>query len=131
MMTAIDEIFDVIIVGCGSAGIAAAIDLQAVPQLKFTIVEARNRVGGRVFTDRTTFGTDKPIDLDIHTKNYFSSRSSGTQFCDVDGTKICSDKLSDAENIFNKLYRTIKESSPIIDISMLDVIKTEYNSYEN
>ncbi|CAF1935134.1 unnamed protein product [Rotaria magnacalcarata] len=70
MMTAIDEIFDVIIVGCGSAGIAAAIDLQAVPQLKFTIVEARNRVGGprnrvggRVFTDRTTFGTDKPIDL--------------------------------------------------------------------
>ncbi|CAF3736188.1 unnamed protein product [Rotaria socialis] len=152
-MTANDEIFDVIIVGCGSAGIAAAIDLQTVPQLKFTIVEARDRVGGRVSTDRTTFGTDKPIDLgaqwihhyrsehplhkynelctDIHTKNYFSSRSSGTQFCDIDGTKIGSDKVSDAEKIFNNLYRTIKESSPIIDKSMLDVIKTEYNSYEN
>ncbi|CAF1664329.1 unnamed protein product [Rotaria sp. Silwood1] len=62
-MTSTDEIFDIVIVGCGPAGMAAAIGLQAVSQLKFIVLEARNRVGGRVSTDTTTFGINTPIDL--------------------------------------------------------------------
>ena len=43
---------DVLIVGAGAAGIAAARELQKMRK-SFLLVEARNRVGGRVFTDRT------------------------------------------------------------------------------
>ncbi|CAF1195538.1 unnamed protein product [Adineta ricciae] len=52
---------DVVIVGAGAAGIAAAIELhkKSVP---FVVLEARNRIGGRVCTDRETF-SPYPVDL--------------------------------------------------------------------
>ncbi|CAF5152180.1 unnamed protein product, partial [Rotaria sp. Silwood1] len=103
-MTSTSELFDVLIVGCGSAGIAAAIELQKISQVKFILLEARNRVGGRIVTDTTTFGTNTPIDLgaqwlhhfrpenplyryheiskDIHISNHFVLRSSATPFFD-------------------------------------------------
>ena len=46
---------DVIIVGAGMAGLAAARTL-AESGLRVLVVEARNRVGGRVFTERTPEG---------------------------------------------------------------------------
>ena len=45
---------DIIIVGAGAAGLAAAIELQST-NLTFLIVEARNRIGGRAYTDQETF----------------------------------------------------------------------------
>jgi monoamine oxidase len=148
-----DEIFDVIIIGCGPAGIAAAIDFQTIPTLKFILLEARNRVGGRVITDTTTFGINSPVDLgaqwlhhyrpenplhkyqQLSKDNYinynFIIRSSTTPFFDIDGKRISSDKIDKAEEIFNQLSNKIKQSSISIDKSMFDIIKSEYNDHVN
>ncbi|CAF5159599.1 unnamed protein product, partial [Rotaria sp. Silwood1] len=115
MMTSEGDVFDVAIVGCGPAGIAAAIDFQTTPTLKFIVLEARDRVGGRVVTDTITFGINAPVDLgaqwihhyrpenplykhnqlskDSHINYQFNLRSSATPFFDIDGTRISSDKI--------------------------------------
>lgn len=49
-----------IVVGAGPAGLSAARHLQRM-HYQVTILEARHRVGGRVFTDRKTFSA--PVDL--------------------------------------------------------------------
>lgn len=50
---------DVLVIGAGVAGIAAARDLAAAG-LKVTLIEARNRIGGRTHTD-TSLGV--PVDM--------------------------------------------------------------------
>src|SRR5947208_7983165 len=45
----------VVVVGAGLAGLAAAHDLLA-QGVKVTVLEARNRIGGRAYTESTTFG---------------------------------------------------------------------------
>lgn len=45
---------DVVIIGAGAAGIAAAIELQST-NLTVLVLEARHRIGGRAHTDRETF----------------------------------------------------------------------------
>jgi monoamine oxidase len=52
--------YDVIVIGAGSAGIGAARTLQALGH-SCLVIEADNRIGGRAFTDSTTF----PIPFDI------------------------------------------------------------------
>jgi len=54
---------DVIIVGAGAAGIAAARQLAAANR-SFRLIEASNRVGGRCTTDTKIFGV--PFDLGAH-----------------------------------------------------------------
>jgi len=54
---------DVIIVGAGAAGIAAARRLSAAGR-SFTLVEAAGRVGGRCFTDTRSFSV--PFDRGAH-----------------------------------------------------------------
>jgi monoamine oxidase len=152
-MTSEGDLFDVVIIGCGPAGIAAAIDFQTKATLKFILLEARNRVGGRVITDRTTFGINAPVDLgaqwlhhyrpenplhqyqqlseDVHVNHHFILRSPATPFFDVDGTRISTDKIDKAEEIFNLLCAKIKESSLSMDKSMFEVIKNEYDDYKN
>lgn len=51
----------VLVIGAGIAGLAAAEELLKLKH-QVTIVEARDRVGGRIFTDKT-WGKDFPIDL--------------------------------------------------------------------
>jgi monoamine oxidase len=55
--------FDVIIIGAGAAGIAAARRIVAAGR-KLAILEATDRVGGRCFTDTRTFGI--PYDRGAH-----------------------------------------------------------------
>jgi monoamine oxidase len=54
---------DVIIVGAGAAGIAAARRLSAAGR-SFTLVEATSRIGGRCFTDMRSFNV--PFDRGAH-----------------------------------------------------------------
>jgi monoamine oxidase len=54
---------DVIIVGAGAAGIAAARRLSAAGR-SFTLVEATSRIGGRCFTDTRSFSV--PFDRGAH-----------------------------------------------------------------
>lgn len=51
---------DVVVVGAGSAGIAAARTAQAAG-LSVVVLEAMDRIGGRAFTETTTFGA--PFDV--------------------------------------------------------------------
>jgi len=51
----------VIVIGAGVSGVTAAKQLMEDYGMKVTILEARNRIGGRTWTDRTTFS--KPVDL--------------------------------------------------------------------
>lgn len=46
---------DVVIIGAGIAGVTAAREL-AGKGVSFTVVEARNRIGGRAYTESETFG---------------------------------------------------------------------------
>lgn len=48
--------YDVIIIGCGIAGIGAAQALS--PTKKVLILEARNRIGGRMYTDNNNFQSE-------------------------------------------------------------------------
>jgi monoamine oxidase len=52
---------DVIVIGAGAAGMAAAVELAAAG-FSVSILEARDRIGGRVFTQRDRF-VDAPIEL--------------------------------------------------------------------
>jgi monoamine oxidase len=54
-VSAIDPDFDVLIIGAGAAGIAAARRVAATG-LKHLVLEAGDRLGGRCFTDTQTFG---------------------------------------------------------------------------
>lgn len=54
---------DVVIVGAGAAGIAAARRVAAAER-SFVVVEASNRIGGRCVTDTKLFGV--PFDLGAH-----------------------------------------------------------------
>ncbi len=55
--------FDVVIVGAGAAGLAAAKTLRSAG-LSAVVLEARNRVGGRAYTDRAALGV--PFDQGAH-----------------------------------------------------------------
>src|SRR5712671_5384739 len=55
--------FDVVIIGAGAAGIAAARRLAGT-RAKIVVVEASGRLGGRCFTDTVTFGA--PFDRGAH-----------------------------------------------------------------
>ena len=59
--TAVD--FDVVIIGAGAAGIAAARRIAASGR-KFVLLEAAGRIGGRCVTDTRTFGV--PYDRGAH-----------------------------------------------------------------
>ena len=152
-MTSDSELFDVVIVGCGPAGIAAAIEFQKKNStLNFVLLEARDRVGGRVVTDTTTFAGNTPVDLgaqwlhhyrlenplhtyhqssrDAQINHHFILRTSTTPFFDIDGTKISTEKIEQAEAIFQRLCEKIEQACLSIDQSIFDVIKNECNQHE-
>ena len=55
--------FDLIIIGAGCAGLAAAREAKRCG-LSYTVLEAQDRIGGRAYTNTTTFGI--PIDYGCH-----------------------------------------------------------------
>jgi choline dehydrogenase-like flavoprotein len=58
---------DIIVIGAGAAGIGAARALRA-KGLSVQVIEASGRIGGRVFSETTTFGV--PYDVGAHWLHY-------------------------------------------------------------
>ena len=54
--------YDVVIIGAGAAGLAAAAELTGADQLSVLVLEARDRIGGRIWTHREP-GVAVPIEL--------------------------------------------------------------------
>ena len=149
-MATSEDSYDIIIVGCGPAGIAAALELQKCqPVPRFLIVEARDRVGGRVYTDTHTFDAKEPIDVGArwihhyrpenplvihHTASekdqfhWFFFESTNTGFFDHDGTMLSKDLLDKSKRIVEEFCTQVKQyPSEQDDVSMLDVIREKYN----
>ncbi|CAF3165737.1 unnamed protein product [Rotaria sp. Silwood2] len=139
---------DVVIIGAGAAGIAAAIELQST-NLSILVLEARNRIGGRAYTDEETF-TSIPIDLGaswIHSYgsenvfyDYHESFNVGEKkyrtgkygICfDYDGQYFTSETNFQARTICAKLFQHLdlftynKKNND--DLSIEQVIKSEYD----
>lgn len=55
--------YDVAVIGAGAAGLAAGLELQRAGK-SFIVLEARDRIGGRAFTDTATLGL--PFDCGAH-----------------------------------------------------------------
>mgnify|MGYP001047736483 CR=1 FL=1 len=140
--------YDVVIIGAGAAGIAAGIELQK-GNINFTILEARNRVGGRAYTDRETFQST-PIDLGaswIHSYGpnnvlYRYHRSldvekshdndvACTRLCvDYDGKPFTTETSGRARNIYYQIYDHLETLNYQIntneDQSMEQAMQTTY-----
>lgn len=109
----------VIVIGAGIAGVAAAVDLQAAG-LDVVVLEARNRIGGRIWTDRQ-WGF--PLDLGaswIHgsapanpiwrLRNDLGLRTVPTDWDDLvvydaDGKKISASQLATDAARYRSAYR--------------------------
>jgi polyamine oxidase len=153
-MTTANSQFDLIIIGCGPAGIGAAIKFQKLqPTARFLILEARERVGGRAFTDVQTFDANAPVDVGAHwlchhqpdnllrayytpsDRDQVDSNIYGTSnmaIYDEDGTSITEDLIEQVKTIAEQLFSKIKQYSPEkADVSMLEVIHDEYTKIKN
>ncbi|CAF2684659.1 unnamed protein product [Rotaria sp. Silwood2] len=110
-MTTSNSSYDLIIIDCGPAGIAAALELQKYQSIpNFLIVEARNRVGGRTYTDIHTFDSNQPVDLGARWIHH----------------------IPQAKRIVEELRVNIKEySSDKVDTCMLDAIRDKYEKIQD
>lgn len=120
---------DVAIVGAGVAGLAAAVEL-AHAGLKVVIIEARDRIGGRVFTRRDAV-SNAPVELGaefIHGRppeimdrlrdlGIDPIASSGDDWCEKDGRLTPCDLFSDVDSLLEKM----EDLGP--DESFLDFIE--------
>ena len=61
-----DSMYDVVVIGAGSAGLAAA-RTASEEGLSVVLIEASHRIGGRAFTDTESLGF--PFDLGCHWMN--------------------------------------------------------------
>jgi monoamine oxidase len=106
---------DIIILGAGAAGLSAAVEL-AQAGLKVTILEARDRIGGRIFTKHDPV-CHAPVELGaefIHgrppeiwkllRKHHIRARElKGEQWCVQEGKLSKCDFFSKVDQIFEKL----------------------------
>ena len=138
---------DVVIIGAGAAGIAAAIELQST-NLTVLVLEARHRIGGRAYTDRETFA-QTPVDLGaswIHSYgpenvlyNYHRSlnidrnqRGLEGWHCsfDYDGQHFTVETQIKARDILSQIYEHIEsfrsKAKNEEDQSIEQVIQSEY-----
>lgn len=137
---------DVVIIGAGAAGIAAAIELQST-NLTVLVLEARDRIGGRAHTDRETFPSTS-IDLGaswIHSygptnvlyiyhkslnldRNQHGSNGIHRSF-DYDGQQFTRDTLIQARDVYVQLYEHLEQfgvNKDKDDQSIEQVIQAKY-----
>jgi monoamine oxidase len=107
--------FDVVIIGAGAAGLAAAMRLSAAGK-SVAIVEARDRIGGRILT---VDADGVPVELGaefIHGRapeifdlvNRFKLKTTlvvGDQFCNIAGELCACDFFREVDEVFDKLMQ--------------------------
>ena len=119
----------VVVVGAGISGLAAANALKGAG-FNVTVVEARNRIGGRMWTDRTTLsvpadlgagwiheGVGNPItDLaNAYSVQYTSVKKSNNQLYDVTGAAISS---AASEALYQSILSTVLGSRDSLSTDM-------------
>ena len=105
---------DVVIIGAGAAGLAAARDLHDVG-LRVAVLEARDRIGGRILTHREP-GIPEPIELGaefIHgdadeTQSVLDE--AGLRSVDVEGRRFeaTGGRLRAADDFWQRLHRVMR-----------------------
>ncbi len=112
-----EKIRSVIVVGAGAAGITAAYDL-AQAGLKATVLEARNRLGGRVWTD-TSWGL--PLDLGASWIHGVEDNPLSKLADKIDAPRIVTDYDSySARNASGERVKLRDISDDFDDISMIE-----------
>ena len=109
-----DSDTDVVVIGAGAAGLAASRELRR-RQLRVTTLEARDRIGGRAYTDHEVFGI--PYDIGAHwleggNRNPFLRHAQENGFSvyrapDVQTVYVGNREATDTEyGAFDRAYRT-------------------------
>lgn len=147
--------YDVLIIGAGPAGISAAIELKKLkPNINMKIIEARNRIGGRVFTDVDTFEDDVSADLGAQWIHAYGPKNpiyswhrllqteeekeedaifdfftpSVTGCYDVNGLTVSRQTCKQARKLMEKLFSpAYNRTLDRIDLSVQDMINPQYN----
>jgi monoamine oxidase len=119
---------EVVIVGAGIAGITAAQEL-AKAGISFTVLEARNRIGGRAYTESQTFGV--PYDhgcawLHSADKNPLMPLIKGVGFATVDEGAADTWFYSDGEELDDDEYEDASDA-----VESLEDRVGDYNVKEN
>jgi monoamine oxidase len=127
---------DVLIIGAGAAGLSAAIDL-ARSGMRVTVLEARDRVGGRIFTKRDStlnhavelgaefvHGLAPEIWLPLQQCNIPLTAVAGDLWCSIDGKLQRCDIFSQADKILEEM------SDRFPDESFLDFLARGFPGHE-
>jgi polyamine oxidase len=141
--------YDVVIIGCGSSGIGAAVELISQSNLSFILLEARDRIGGRAYTDKYSldfpfdigaewmheFNPDNPL-YSLHEQlktelddDYYIQLFDPTRIAcfDSDGSIVSQQICAQAQEIVQRLF----VQKPLnVDVSVNDVIQDDLNRLE-
>src|SRR6267378_2804997 len=114
---------DVLIIGAGAAGLSAAIDL-ARSGMRVTMLEARERVGGRILTKRDTtlnhavelgaefvHGLALEIWLPLQQLNIPVTEVAGDLWCSIEGKLQRCDIFSQADKILEDMSDRFPDES--------------------
>ncbi|HEK9104033.1 FAD-dependent oxidoreductase [Bacillus pfraonensis] len=130
---------DVVVIGAGASGLAATRTLLNCGKTVLTL-EARDRIGGRAWTDTSIFGIpfdlgcrylhDGPVNpwVEYAKDNKFElyPESEHLHFLKAGGTPLSAEEIGDFEHRFNNGIRLILDKGKVgKDISVSSILSTE------
>jgi len=133
--------YDVLTLGAGAAGLAAARKL-AEAGMRVAVVEARGRIGGRIFTEHVPLGnsTQFPVELGaefvhglppalwslIGEAKLAAYELEGGRLCFDDGLlKPCSEEQHDATAVLDEMTHWLANQPSDVDATFADYLRLE------